>query len=63
MFNLLKLFVARRRWAHIRACYQFGRRSASVAGRWARRRKYDALFREYCRIGALMQAHGHNLDT
>lgn len=62
MFNTFQLWRARRRWAHVRACYQFGRRSAHLAGAWERHRKYDALFREYLRIARVMQDRGHRLD-
>jgi len=62
MLKLFKLWRSRRRWAHMNACYQFGRRCAHLAGSWQRHRKYDALFREYLRIAKVMQSHGHNLD-
>jgi hypothetical protein len=62
MIKFFARWLARRRWAHIRACYQFGRRSAHITEFWVRRRKYDALFNEYMRIARVMQAHGHHLD-
>lgn len=59
MTNIYTRWRARRNWAHIHACYQFGHDFTNLQGIFQRHAEYDKLFRRYLKISKLMQAHGH----
>jgi len=59
MIDLITDYIDRRHWAHIRACYDFGRTNRFDLGWLDRHLRYDRLFRENMRIAKLMAMHGH----
>lgn len=62
MSNIIKRIIARRRWAHVRACHVYGRGYPRSTNWLNRRLNYDRLFREYLRIAKIMQRYHTHLD-
>ena len=62
MLKSIAAYIARRAWAHRQACYVFGRKYRGALSWWERRKKYDGMFREYMRIGKLMELHDNSFN-
>ena len=57
---IITRYLARRRWAHIRACHQYGHEQQAGSNWLVRHIHYDRLFRHHLRVAKIMQRHGHN---